>query len=152
MLKLDSKELDTNNYEIEIRKINGYATEYNKELNKMVQTDKWEALAFYLEFPYNDENLGLEFDTIKSNQELLKFPLNEYVNLNDYIDDGDIILHLDELEFLTFEEINFYLKRIDKENFALKISVNFEQEQLLLLDIKEYKFELEFNFNLNEVE
>jgi len=152
MLKLDSKELDTNNYEIEIRKINGYATEYNKELNKMFQTDKWEALAFYLEFPYNDENLGLEFDTIKSNQELLKFPLNEYVNLNDYIDDGDIILHLGELEFLTFEEINFYLKRIDKENFALKINVNFEQEQLLSLDIKEYKFELEFNFNLNEVE
>ena len=152
MLKLDSKELDTNNYEIEIRKISGYATEYNKELNKMVQTDKWEALAFYLEFPYNDENLGLEFDTIKSNKELLKFPLNEYINLNDYIDDGDVILHSDELDFLTFEEINFYLKRIDKENFALKINVNFEQEQLLSLDIKEYKFELEFNFNLNEVE
>lgn len=152
MLKLDSKELDTNNYEIEIRKINGYATEYNKELNKIIQTDKWEALAFYLEFPYNDENLGLEFDTIKSNQELLKFPLNEYVNLNDYIDDGDIILHLDELDFLTFEEINFYLKRIDKENFILKINVNFEQEQLLSLDIKEYKFELEFNFNISEVE
>ena len=152
MLKLDSKELDTNNYEIEIRKINGYATEYNKELNKMVQTDKWEALAFYLEFPYNDENLGLEFDTIKSNQELLKFPLNEYVNLNDYIDDGDVILHSDELDFLTFEEINFYLKRIDKENFALKINVNFEQEQLLSLDIKEYKFELELDFNISEVE
>ena len=152
MLKLDSKELDTNNYEIEIRKINGYATEYNKELNKMVQTDKWEALAFYLEFPYNDENLGLEFDTIKSNKELLKFPLNEYVNLNDYIDDGDVILHSDELDFLTFEEINFYLKRIDKENFALKINVNFEQEQLLSLDIKEYKFELELDFNISEVE
>ena len=152
MLKLDSKELDTNNYEIEIRKINGYATEYNKELNKMVQTDKWEALAFYLEFPYNDENLGLEFDTIKSNQELLKFPLNEYINLNDYIDDGDVILHSDELDFLTFEEINFYLKRIDKENFALKINVNFEQEQLLSLDIKEYKFELELDFNISEVE
>ena len=152
MFKLDSKELDTNNYEIEIRKISGYATEYNKDLKKTVQTDKWESLAFYLEFPYNDENLGLEFDTIKSNKELLKFPLNEYVNLNDYIDDGDVILHSDELDFLTFEEINFYLKRIDKENFALKINVNFEQEQLLSLDIKEYKFELEFNFNLNEVE
>ena len=152
MFKLDSKELDTNNYEIEIRKISGYATEYNKDLKKTVQTDKWESLAFYLEFPYNDENLGLEFDTIKSNKELLKFPLNEYVNLNDYIDNGDVILHSDELDFLTFEEINFYLKRIDKENFALKINVNFEQEQLLSLDIKEYKFELEFNFNLNEVE
>ena len=76
MFKLDSKELDTNNYEIEIRKISGYATEYNKDLKKTVQTDKWESLAFYLEFPYNDENLGLEFDTIKSNKELLKFPLN----------------------------------------------------------------------------
>ena len=118
----------------------------------MVQTDKWESLAFYIDFLYNEEKLGLEFDTIKSNKELLKIPLNEYINLNDYIDDGDIILHLDELEFLTFEEINFYLKRIDKENFTLKINVNFEQEQLLLLDIKEYKFELEFNFNLNEVE
>ena len=152
MLKLDSKELDINNYEIEIRKINGYATEYNKELKKVVQTDKWESLAFYLEFPYNDENLGLEFDTIKSNKELLKFPLNEYVNLNDYIDDGDVILHSDELDFLTFEEINFYLKRIDKENFILKINVNFEQEQLLSLDIKEYKFELELDFNISEVE
>ena len=34
MLKLDNEELDTNNYEIEIRKTNGYATEYKKELKK----------------------------------------------------------------------------------------------------------------------
>ncbi len=152
MLKLDNKELDTNNYEIEIRKTNGYATEYKKELKKMVQTDKWESLAFYIDFLYSEEKLGLEFYTIKPNKKLLKFPLNEYINLNDYIDDGDIILHLDELEFLTFEEVNFFLKRIDKENFILKIVVDFEQEQLLPLDIKEYKFELEVNFNLNEVE
>ena len=152
MLKLNNQELNINDYEIEIRKTNGYATKYNKELKKIVQTDKWEELAFYIDFPYNDENLGLEFYTIKSNKELLKFPLNEYINLNDYIDDGDVILHSDELDFLTFEEINFYLKRIDKENFALKINVNFEQEQLLSLDIKEYKFELELDFNISEVE
>lgn len=108
MLKLDNKELDTNNYEIEIRKTNGYATEYKKELKKMVQTDKWESLAFYIDFLYSEEKLGLEFYTIKPNKKLLKFPLNEYINLNDYIDDGDIILHLDELEFLTFEEVNFF--------------------------------------------
>ena len=152
MLKLNNQELNINDYEIEIRKTYGSATQYNRELKKMVQTDKWEELAFYIDFPYNEEKLGLEFYTIKSNKELLKFPLNEYVNFNDYIDDGDIILHLDELEFLTFEEINFYFKRIDKENFVLKIVVNFEQEQLLSLDIKEYKFELEFDFNLNGIE
>ena len=109
MLKLNNQELNINDYEIEIRKTYGSATQYNRELKKMVQTDKWEELAFYIDFPYNEEKLGLEFYTIKSNKELLKFPLNEYVNFNDYIDDGDIILHLDELEFLTFEEINFYL-------------------------------------------
>lgn len=115
----------------------------------MVQTDKWESLAFYIDFLYSEEKLGLEIYTIKPNKKLLKFPLNEYINLNDYIEDGDIILHLDELEFLTFEEINFFLKRINKKNFILKIVVDFEQEQMLPLDIKEYKFELEANFNLN---
>lgn len=52
MLKLDNKELDSNNYEIEIRKAHGSAVEYNKELKKIIQTDKWEELAFYIDFSF----------------------------------------------------------------------------------------------------
>ena len=52
MLKLDNKELDSNNYEIEIRKTHGSAVEYNKELKKIIQIDKWEELAFYIDFSF----------------------------------------------------------------------------------------------------
>lgn len=153
MFKINGKELKENDYKIEITKGNVSSFEYDKEIKKFIEENKYEELTFSVEFLYNEEKSELEFSTNKPNEELLNFPLNEYVNFNNYIDDN-VMFYIGESysESLTFDQINFYLKRLNNEEFIIKIVVDYEYQEFQSLDITLYKFELEFGFNLNQVE
>lgn len=131
---------DTDNEKLEVSRME--ITEYKFE-NGVKKGETWETLCFDIDGAVDNNSYGFTFALNCKDEKLLELPMDEVINIKDYIMSGETFFSINGKAEID-PSAEFYVMRYTKSSFVFNVKIQTDYGKEL------YGGNIEFEINLDD--